>query len=98
MRIQRTSQVITASAVFFSVLTVVCAVVSLRYRTLQEANYADRRIATAALRQLAAGSDRLTMAVRAYAATADPRDREEFYRELHVDRSRDDAVENLKQV
>ena len=46
MRIQRTSQVITVSVVFFSLLTVASAVVSLRYRTLQEANYAARRAAT----------------------------------------------------
>ena len=48
MRIQRTSQVITVSVVFFSLLTVASAVVSLRYRTLQEANYAARRAATCA--------------------------------------------------
>ena len=98
MRIQRTSQMITASVIFFSLLTVVSAIISLRYRTLQEANYAARRVASGALRQLGMGSDRLTTAVRAYAATGDRRDYDEFFRELNVDRTRDIAVEQLTQI
>src|SRR5687768_937179 len=98
MRIQRTSQMITASVIFFSLLTVVSAIISLRYRTLQEANYAARRVASGALRQLAMGSDRLTTAVRAYAATGDRRDYDEFFRELNVDRTRDIAVQQLMQI
>ena len=51
-----------------------------------------------ALRQLGTGSDRLTNAVRAYAATGDRRYYDEFQRELNVDRTRDAAVEQLAQI
>src|SRR5262249_1868537 len=48
--------------------------------------------------QLAAGSDRLTAAVRAYAATGERRHYDAFQRELNVDRNRDVAVEGLRQI
>src|SRR3954468_3626073 len=48
--------------------------------------------------QLATGSDRLTAAVRAYAATGDRRHYEAFQRELNLDRNRDTAVEGLRQL
>ncbi len=48
--------------------------------------------------QLAGGSDRLTAAVRAYAATADRRHYDAFKRELEVDRNRDVAVEGLRRL
>src|SRR5436190_10077031 len=98
MRIQRTSRIITYSVVTLSVLTIACALVSLEYRRLQERNYAKRRASAAMVAQLAAGSDRLTSAVRAYAATGDRRYYDDFLRELEVDRTRDTAVEQLKQM
>src|SRR5678815_4302410 len=48
--------------------------------------------------QLAGGSDRLTAAVRAYAATADRRHYDAFQRELTEDRNRDVAVDGLRQL
>jgi signal transduction histidine kinase/CheY-like chemotaxis protein len=98
MRIQRTSRIITLSVVLLSLLTIACALVSLRYRTLQERNYATRRLATNMMTQLAGGSDRLTNAVRAYAVTGDRRYYDDFVRELKVDRTRDRAVEQLRQL
>jgi signal transduction histidine kinase/CheY-like chemotaxis protein len=98
MRIQRTSRIITVSVVVLSLLTIACAMVSLRYRTLQERNYAARRLASHMMMQLAGGSDRLTNAVRAYAVTGDRRYYDDFVRELKVDRTRDRAVEQLRQL
>jgi hypothetical protein len=46
--------------------------------------------------QLAGGSDRLTNAVRAYAATGDRRYYDLFQKELTLDRSRDEAVAALQ--
>ncbi len=98
MRIQRTSQIITVSVVLLSVLTIVCACISLYYRGVQERAYATRRESVRLVDQLAAGSDRLTRAVRAYAATGDSRYLDDFQRELNVDRSRDEALERLRQL
>jgi two-component system, sensor histidine kinase and response regulator len=98
MRIQRTSQIITAGVTLLSAVTITSAVISLHYRTLQERNYAARRIALNMLPQLAEGSDRLTAAVRGYAATGDRRYYEAFQRELNVDRTREQAVEELEQL
>src|SRR5687768_1351984 len=98
MRIQRTSQIITLSVVVLSVVTVASGVISLRYRTLQEQNYAARRTSTKMMQQLAGGSDRLTNSVRAYAATGDRRYYDDFLRELNVDRTREDAVEQLSRL
>src|SRR5688572_17167352 len=98
MRIQRTSRVITVSVIVLSLLTIACALVSHRYRTMQERNYAARRMSASMMAQLAGGSDRLTNAVRAYAATGDRRYYDDFVRELKVDRTRDHAVEQLRQL
>jgi signal transduction histidine kinase/DNA-binding response OmpR family regulator len=98
MRIQRTSQIITAAVAVLSVVTITCGGISMRYRDLQERNYADRRIALNMMPQLAAGSDRLTNAARSYAATGDQRYYDDFVRELSVDRTRDAAVEALKRI
>src|SRR4051812_10329608 len=98
MLIQRTSRVITACVVCLSVLTVVCAVVSFEYRTMQERNYAERRVGLNTIPQLAAGSDRLTNSARAYAATGDRRFYDDFIHERDVDRSREKAIEQLHQI
>ena len=50
------------------------------------------------LDQLAAGSDRLTDAVRGYAATGDRRYFDAFQQELTVDRTRDKAQERLERL
>jgi signal transduction histidine kinase/DNA-binding response OmpR family regulator len=98
MRIQRTSQIITVSVAVLSVLTIACGLIAMRYRALQEHNYANRRIALNMMPQLAIGSDRLTNAARSYAATGDRRYRDDFVRELSVDRTREAAIEQLKRI
>lgn len=98
MRIQRTSQVLTASVVILSTLSIVCALLSLYFRKVEERAYETRQQSLRFADQLAAGSDRLTAAVRAYAATGDRRYYEEFQRELTLDRTRDTAVEGLLQL
>jgi len=97
MRIQRTSRVITVSVVLLSLLTIACALVSMRYRTMQERNYAARRVAQRMMTQLAGGSDRLTNAARAYAATGEHRYYDDFVRERDVERTRERAIEQLQQ-
>ena len=98
MRIQRTSQLITIAIIALSVLAIACALVARSYRIIQERSYEDRRKMFNLTEQLAAGSDRLTSAVRAYAATGERRYYDAFERELNVDRTRDIAVEGLRQL
>jgi signal transduction histidine kinase/DNA-binding response OmpR family regulator len=98
MRIQRTSRIITAAVTVLTGVTVACGMISMRYRMLQERNYADRRRAINLVTILAAGSDRLTNAARSYAATGDRRDYDDFARELNDDRTRDTAIAELRQI
>ena len=98
MRIQRTSQVLTIAIFILSVLAVACTFWSRGYRIAQEQSYDTRRKMFNLTKQLAEGSDKLTSAVRAYAATGDNRHYSAFQRELNVDRNRDIAVEGLRQL
>jgi signal transduction histidine kinase/DNA-binding response OmpR family regulator len=98
MRIQRTSHLITLTIIALSVLAISCALLARYYLSIQEQSYEDRRKMFNFTEQLAAGSDRLTSAVRAYAATGQRRYYDAFERELNVDRTRDIAVEGLRQL
>ena len=98
MRIQRTSRIITLCVVVLSAATIICAVISMRYRAIQEQNYAARRIALNAAPQLALGSDRLTNAARAYAATGARRYYDDFVYERDVQRTREQAIDRLRQL
>jgi PAS domain S-box-containing protein len=98
MRIQRTSQIITVGVILLTALSIACAFISLHLRGLQERAYETRRESLRMADQLAAGSDRLTAAVRGYAATGDRRYYEAFQRELNVDRTRDKALDRLKEL
>src|SRR6267378_316175 len=98
MRIQRNNKIITATIIVLSVFAIGCAFWSRHYRVVQEQSYEERRKMFNFTEQLARGSDRLTSAVRAYAATGDRRHYEAFERELTVDRNRDLAVEGLWQL
>src|SRR6266481_7540336 len=98
MRIQRTSQLITIAIIVLSVLAIGCGLLARYYLTIQEQAYEDRRKMFNSTEQLAGGSDRLTSAVRAYAATGERRYYDAFERELTVDRTRDIAVEGLRQL
>jgi two-component system sensor histidine kinase/response regulator len=98
MRIQRTSQIITVGVILLTVLSIICAFISLHLRQHQEQAYETRRESLRMADQLAAGSDRLTAAVRGYAATGDRRYYQAFQKELTVDRTRDKALERLKEL
>jgi two-component system, sensor histidine kinase and response regulator len=98
VRIQRTSQIITATVAILCAATIPCALIARRFRSLQEEGYERWRQAQEMTGQLAAGSDRLTAAVRAYASTGERRYLEDFERELKVERTRDKAVERLKEL
>src|SRR5262245_53279979 len=98
MRIQRTSQIITVAIIVLSVLAIACALVARQYRIVEAQAYEARRKMFNFTEQLAGGSDRLTSAVRAYAATGNRRHYEAFQKELTVDRNRDRAVEGLRQL
>ncbi len=98
MRIQRTSQIITVAIAVLSVAAIVCALWARWLRMAEERAYEERRKMFNYTEQLATGSDRLTAAVRAFAATADPRFRQAFQRELTIDRNRDEAAEGLRRL
>ncbi len=98
MRIQRNSKIITVTIIALSAFAIGCALWSRHYLVVQEQAYEDRRKMFNFTEQLARGSDRLTAAVRAYAATGARRHYEAFQRELTVDRNRDVAVEGLRQL
>ena len=85
MRIQRTSKIITAVIIALSLLAIACAFVSRHYRRIEEQSYEKRRKMHNYTEQLARGSDNLTSAVRAYAATGDRRHYDAFLRELNED-------------
>lgn len=87
--------------VFLGVLTVLtlgCGFQALHLRTLQEGAARDREEALLLADQLASGSDRLTTAVRGYAASGDKHFLDAFRRELEQDRNREVALERLKKL
>lgn len=96
MKIRHASQAITVAIVAFSLLAICCLLLARRSWTIAQRAYETCRVMLADADRLAAGSDRLTGAVRAYAATGDRRHYEEFERELRVDRNRDRALEQLR--
>ncbi len=98
MRIQRNSQLITLTIIVLSVFAIGCAIWSRYFRIIQEAAFEDRRQMFNFTEQLARGSDRLTTAVRAYAATGEQKHYEAFQQELTVDRNRDVAVAGLVEI
>jgi len=98
LRIQRTSQGITIAVTVLSVLAIALALWSRYYRITQEKAFEARRQMFNYTEQLAAGSDRLTTSVRAYAATGDLRHFQAFQKELNIDRNRDLAVAGLRQL
>jgi len=97
-RIRQTSRVITVAVILLTIVSLFSAIVSLRLRQLEEKAYFIRHESSRMAVQLAAGSDVLTNNVRGYAATGDRRYFEAFQKELNEDRSRDKAVERLKEL
>ena len=98
MRIQTTTRTITCILVPLAVLATVSTLLQRHFHEEQMRAHEVEKEALLAADQLRAGSDRLTGAVRAYAATGDQKFRDEFQQEVTVDRSRDKALEKLKEL
>lgn len=98
MKIKRTSQIITSLVIVLSLVAISLAMFARHYWIVSQKSYDARRKMFGFAEQLAAGSDRLTNAVRAYASTGNRHYYEAFERELKVDRNRDIAVEGLKNL
>jgi two-component system sensor histidine kinase/response regulator len=95
MKIKRTSRIITVVVIFLSLIAVGFAAVARYYWIVSQQSYEARRKMSSYTDRLATGSDRLTDAVRAYAATGEKHYYDAFQKELKVDRNRDIAVEGL---
>ena len=74
MRIRRANQVIAVGVTAPSALPIVSALISLRYRALQQRIYAAPRIALDMMPHLAHGSDWLSAVASAFAAPGAGRD------------------------
>lgn len=96
--IRRHSRNLVVFLGLLTMLTLGCGFEAMRMRNLQEAAAQNREEALRLSDQLAWGSDRLTAAVRGYAASGDKVYLEEFRRELEQDRNRDVAVERLTKL
>jgi hypothetical protein len=89
---------ITLWVSFLSLATLASGLESQRLREQQERAYLVRQEALFQTELLGVGSDRLTSAVRGFAATGDRRYYDEFQYELHHERTRDRAVERLTRL
>jgi PAS domain S-box-containing protein len=96
MRLQRANRFVTIVVASLSLASVACVLVSGYFRHRQETALNARTQSLLLSNQLAAGSDKLTAAVRGFAATGDPRYHDAFWWEVRVGRSRDSAVEGLQ--
>jgi two-component system, sensor histidine kinase and response regulator len=95
MRLQRANRSITLLVASLSLASVACVLVSGHFRHRQVTALTARTQSLLLSNQLAAATDKLTAAVRGFAVAGDPRYREVFLREIHVERNRDRAVEGL---
>jgi len=98
MRIQTLHRILTGALVPLALLAVGSTLLQRHHRELQMRAHEVESAALLAAERLRAGSDLLTGAVRAYAATGDPRFRREFQLEVDVVRSRDEAVATLQSL
>jgi PAS domain-containing protein len=96
MRLQRANRIITALVASLSLASVACVLVSGHFRHRQATALNARTQSLLLSNQFAAGTDKLTAAVRGFAAAGDPRYRDVFRRAVRVERSRDSAVEGLQ--
>jgi len=96
--IRRQSRNLVLFLGFLTLVTVACGFEALRLRSLQEEAFSQREEALRLADQLAFGSDRLTNAVRGYAASGEQLYLDEFHRELNEDRNREVAVERLNKL
>ena len=96
MRLQRANRSITLLVASLSLASVACVLVSGHFRHRQVTALTARTQSLLLSNQLAAATDKLTAAVRGFAVAGDPRYRDVFLREIHVERNRDRAVEGLQ--
>ena len=96
MRLQRANRSITVLVASLSLASVACVLVSGYFRHRQVTALNARTQSLLLSIQLAGATDKLTAAVRGFAVAGDPRYRDVFFREIHVERSRDRAVEGLR--
>ena len=96
MSLQRANRIITILVASLSLASVACVLVSGYFRHRQVTALNARTQSLLLSIQLAAGTDKLTAAVRGFAVAGDPRYRDAFRREIRVERSRDRAVEGLQ--
>lgn len=96
--IRRHSRYLVIFLGLLTLLTLGCGFEAMRLRSLQETAASNREEALELSDQLALGSDRLTAAVRGYAASGDRFYLDEFRRELEQDRNREVAVERLTRL
>ena len=97
-RIANTNRLITGLVVAFSLANVITAYLSEVAIAESIAGSEQRLQALEAANMLAKGSDNLTNAVRAYAATGDQQYKTAFQTELTVTRFRDRATERLREL
>ena len=98
MRLQRANRIITIFVASLSLASVACVLVSGYFRHRQATALNARTQSLLLSIQFATGTDKLTAAVRGFAATGDSRYRDAFLGELGVERSRDRAVEGLRSL
>ena len=98
MRLQGANRSITILVALLSLMSVASVLMSghFRHRQVTALNARTRSLLLSI--QLAEGSDKLTAAVRGFAAGGDSQYRDAFLRELRVERSRDRAVEGLQEL
>jgi PAS domain S-box-containing protein len=96
MSLQRANRIITILVASLSLASVACLLVSGYFRHRQVTALNARTQSLLLSIQLAAGSDKLTAAVRGFAVAGAPRYRDAFQQEVRVERSRDRAVEGLR--
>src|SRR5277367_6003785 len=96
MRLQKANRSITILVASLSLASVACVLVSGYFRHRQVTALNARTQSLLLSIQLAGATDKLTAAVRGFAIAGDPRYRDVFLREIHVERSRDRAVDGLQ--
>jgi PAS domain S-box-containing protein len=96
MRLQRANRIITTLVASLSLVSVACVLVSGYFRHRQVTALNARTQSLLLSIQFAAGTDKLTAAVRGFAVAGDPRYRDAFQQEVRVERNRDRAVEGLQ--
>ena len=96
MRLQRANRIVTLVVASLSLASVACVLVSGYFRNRQVTALNARTQSLLLSIQLAAGTDKLTAAVRGFASTGDSRYRDAFRQEVRVERGRERAVEGLK--